>query len=62
MLTTLVVAACLAFQADAGASPTPPADPAAQVKQLVLQLDARERAVREAAARGFAPTLLMSTY
>ncbi len=49
MLTTLVVAACLAFQADAGASPTPPADPAAQVKQLVLQLDAREKAVREAA-------------
>lgn len=49
MLRAIAVAACLAFQAEPSASPTPPADAAAQVKQLLLQLDAREKSARETA-------------
>lgn len=52
MLTALLVGICLCFQAEAAPAPAAPTAPdaiAVQVKQLVQQLDAREKTAREAA-------------
>lgn len=49
MFTALLVVVCLGFQAESAPAPAAADDVAVQVKQLLQQLDAREKSAREAA-------------